>query len=99
MPPAKKLPGRLRQKAAWLPWDWEKNLPAAVAIQAVADGRASDEQQRLAFRTIVEDICGLGDISYSPDDPRETDVSEGKRMVGAQLSFLARAMFHKLKGD
>jgi hypothetical protein len=85
-----KLSGRLREKAAWLPWDWGASLPDAHAIQAVMDGRADEEQQKRAIRAIVEGVCQTYELSYSPDSELDTVFAEGKRFVGLQLVTLMR---------
>ena len=90
-------PGRHRPPP-WEQWpfDAEGNVHKAVAIQAVCDGRADEDQQRLAMKVIIEEICRYGDMSFSPDSPRETDFAEGKRWIGAQLALISRLMFGKL---
>lgn len=94
----RKLPGRIRQAAAWLPfrWDTEDGLPKAAAIQAVVEGKATPDQQILAMKAIVHDICELEGLSYSPDDARDTDFAEGKRFVAIEIGKLARLNYSKL---
>lgn len=48
-------------------------------------GKASDGQQRLALKWIIERLCGTYDLSYRPDSERDTVFAEGKRRVGLQL--------------
>lgn len=86
----RKLPGRLRGDAAWLPWRWEDDVPGAAAVQAVADGRADADAQQLAIKTIVEKLCATYDMSYSPDSERDSAFAEGKRFVGLQIAKLIR---------
>jgi hypothetical protein len=95
----RKLPGRLRGDAPWLPWQWEDNLPGAVAIQAVAAGQADEAQQKLALTTIVEMICQTYDLSYSPDSERDSAFAEGKRFVGLQIAKLTKLNYSNVKRD
>jgi len=95
----RKLPGRLRGDAAWLPWEWQSDLPGAVAIQAVAAGEATEDQQKLAITTIVEKICDTYDLSYSPDSERDTAFAEGKRFVGLQIAKLTKLNYSNVKRE
>lgn len=75
-----------------LPWDQVPLTPTELAsIKAVADGVAEGEQQRIAFRTIVDKLCGVDRMSFTmlgPEDgKRGTDFAEGKRWVGNTLRF------------
>lgn len=73
-----------------LPWD-QVDLTAGelASIKAVADGVADPEQQRIAFRTIVEKLCGVDRMSFTvlgnEDGRRATDFAEGRRWVGNTL--------------
>ncbi|MEL6204116.1 MAG: hypothetical protein AAFR47_02225 [Pseudomonadota bacterium] len=61
------------------------------AIKALAEGKASGEQQRLAWTFIVERIGAFSDLSYRPglDGRRDTDFHEGRRFVAAQMLKIA----------
>jgi hypothetical protein len=66
-------------------------LPEIVALQAVAKGTASAEQQQHAMRVIVEKICQRYEMPYCPgtDGARNTDFSLGRMCAGTILtSFL-----------
>lgn len=69
-------------------------LPEAAAIQALYHGRASEDQQREAFTFIVQQLCGIGELSFRPPamDPNghATAFAEGKRFVGLQLVKFAQ---------
>lgn len=83
-----------------IPMDWKpKQHPwhaadydalVVYAIRALADGKASDSQQKLAWEWIMY-LTGAGerwqDLSYrvGPEGARETDFAEGKRHVGLQI--------------
>lgn len=72
----------------WKPAEW---VPEdGYAIQAVMQGRASEEQQRRAMVFIVNNICGTYDLSYRPTGDRDTSFAEGKRFVGLQLVKFAQ---------
>jgi hypothetical protein len=73
-----------------MPWDWSQDLPGASAIQAVAEGRADEDQQRRAIKAIVEGVCQTYELSYSPDSERDSAFAEGKRFVGLQIAKLLR---------
>ena len=62
----------------WIPND----LVDGYALQALARGEATEDQQRRALRLIVEDIAGLYRLSYDPDSDRQTAFAEGRRSVG-----------------
>lgn len=67
----------------WKPAPWE---PADVAaIQALARGDATADQQRRALDYIINNIAGTYDLSYRPDSDRDTAFAEGKRFVGLQI--------------
>jgi hypothetical protein len=67
----------------WLPADYE--LADATAIQAVAKGEASPEQQQRAMRFIVEEVAATYQSTYIPGSDRDTAFAEGRRHVGLQL--------------
>ena len=71
---------------SWVPAEWE--LADASAIQAMAHGVASPEQQQRALKWIIEAAAGTYEMSYRPggeDGRRDTDFAEGRRMVGNQI--------------
>lgn len=67
-------------------------------MQAVAYGRASEDQQRRAFKYLVENLCGTYDLSYRSGNPHDTTFAEGKRFVGLQLVKLINLNLGKLRG-
>lgn len=93
----RKLAGRLREIPAWFPYRWQDDEPGSAAVQAVADGRATPEQQQLAIATIVEGIAEYHGLSYSPDSTHDTAFAEGKRFVGAQIVKLCKLNYSKLR--
>lgn len=86
------MAGKIRAKAQapgapkaepWKPADWK--IEEAGAIQQIARGIASPEQQRAGFRFLVERLCGTYDLSYRASGALDTAFAEGKRFVGLQL--------------
>lgn len=82
--PTGSAPGLPRRKA----YDPPSYVKADVhAIQAVADGRASPEEQKRAIHFIVYDLCAAYDWPYRPESARDTDVALGRQFVGQQIVF------------
>ena len=72
----------------------------AKAIVAVAQGVASEHQQKTAIEAIMVDICGVHDISYRSDElggERDTSFAEGKRFVASQILSLIKRQGELLK--
>lgn len=63
------------------PWDY----PDAAALQALALGEASPEQQRRALDWIIKSAAGTYQTSFIPGAPDASAFSEGRRFVGLQL--------------
>jgi hypothetical protein len=59
----------------------------AVALQALAQGRADEIQQRKALDWIIYKACDFHGISFRETD-RETSFAEGKRFVAQQIHRL-----------
>lgn len=60
----------------------------AGAFQALINGTAQPHQQTRAMKFLIQDICGLNDLSYRPGDPTGTAFAEGKRFVALQIQKL-----------
>jgi hypothetical protein len=71
----------------------------AAAVQAVAEGKANQGQQMLAFDWIMNSLCGYYDLSYRPSSDRDTSFAEGKRFVAAQLVKMTRMKIGRLGGN
>ena len=70
--------------ASWKPPHFEDS--DAAAIQAIAKGQASADQQKRALTWIIEKAAGTYDMSFRPGpDSRDTDFAEGRRFVGLQV--------------
>lgn len=84
-----------------LPDPWrptEYSVEEAAAVQAVAYGRASEDQQRRAMKFLIERVCGTYDLSYRPTSDRDTAFAEGKRAVGLQIVKFVNTNFSALRG-
>ena len=85
------------QSAPWLPPAYD---PAdAAAVQAVAEGRANELQQRRAITWIIEAAADLYGMSYRPggqDGERDTAFAEGRRFVGNQIVKLTKISLAKI---
>lgn len=84
MAPARKPP----PGASWKPAEWD--VPDAGAVQALARGEASPEQQRRALDWIITAAGGTYDLSFNPDSDRATAFAEGRRFVGLQIVKLIK---------
>jgi len=69
---------------AWEPAD-------ASALQALARGDASPDQQQRALNWIIYDACGTYDLDYRPDARDHAFVS-GRRFVGLELVKLLKVV-------
>ena len=79
----------LEAAAPWKPAPYE--IADASAIQAVARGEASAEQQRRALDWIIYGACRLRDEPYRPggtDGERDTAFALGQANVGRQIAKL-----------
>jgi hypothetical protein len=68
----------------YLPYPWASNIPLVYALKAMSEGKASDEQQKMILRELMN-LTGYYDLSYRPESDRDTAFAEGKRFVGAQV--------------
>lgn len=65
----------------------------AAALKAINAGEATPEQQHQALEWIIKKACGIGMISFDPENAHATSFNEGKRFVGVQLvAILAEPM-------
>ena len=63
-----------------------------LAIQALATGTASAEQQQHALRYVIESVSRYYEVSYcpGPDGARESAMAEGRRFVGGWLVLMTK---------
>jgi hypothetical protein len=79
---------------AWSPPRWE--LADVAAVQALAAGTASEDQQKRALKWIVERAAGTYDLEYRTD-PRDHAFVSGKRNVGLNIITMLQFDIAKLK--
>ena len=70
-------------------------MAVATAMQAMAQGTADPEQQKLAFRWIVEQASGMYEFQYYVD-PREEAFSLGRCFVGQQIVGVTKVKLSEL---
>lgn len=63
----------------------EFDLADAMAIKAVAEGRAEEHQQRRAMRWILQGLCEMGKLPYVPESERDTSFALGRQSVGFEI--------------
>ena len=88
---------KLNQTKPWAPAEYGRN--EVVAIQALSDGVANDEQQRIALRWIIEEAGFAYQQSYFPggeDGRRDTDFAEGRRFVANSIIKLIKMPMSKV---
>lgn len=72
----------------WLPAPYE--AVDVYAIQALAEGKANEGQQKRVLQWLIEKACGTYDETYMPDSERNTAYAQGKRHVGLQIVKLLK---------
>ena len=68
----------------------------AAAVQSLSKGEATADQQRTAWRWILEGACGLPIWPYR-ESTRETDIALGRHFVGQQLIGVTKVNISILK--
>lgn len=79
----------LPPKDPWIPAEYD--VAEVMAVKALAEARATPEQQRIAFRWILEAAANYHDIDFRPgglDGERASAFNSGRRFVGAQIMKL-----------
>lgn len=68
------------------PWHPAKYDEADIyAVQALAAGVASADQQKRAVHWLLNNVCGTYDETYFADSERNSAYAQGKRHVGLQF--------------
>lgn len=67
----------------------------ASALQALAQGKANDGQQKRALDWIMKEACGLPLWPYR-ESQRETDVALGRHFVGHQIAGVLKINISQL---
>lgn len=62
-------------------------LADAMAIKAVAEGRAEPHQQQRAITWILRGLCGMGKLPYEPESDRDTVLLLGRQSVGYEVTL------------
>lgn len=92
---------RARPKGAppeYLPWhppEWE--IGDAGAVQALARGEATPEQQVRAIVFLVERLCATYDLEFHPAGDRASAFAGGRRFVGLQIVKLTKLNLAKFR--
>jgi hypothetical protein len=86
---------KLAKGSPLLPTKYEDKHVAA--IQALMHGKATEGQQQLALKFIIEDVCSTYDEPYRPDSERDTTFALGKRHAGMEIVKLTKVKMGKLK--
>jgi len=69
-----------------VPWvTGTPSIGVTLAIKSLSTGTANEEQQKLALKWIIEELCGTYNQSYYPDSQSDTVFAEGKRFVGNSI--------------
>ena len=71
---------------AWMPVVYD--VQQIEAVKALARGEATDVQQQIAVKWLIETAAATYDLSYRSDGDggeRETAFAEGRRFVGLQM--------------
>lgn len=76
---------------------WE--VPDAAALQALAAGTASEDQQRRALDWIINQAAGTYDVSFQPGLADATAFHEGRRFVGLQVVKLLKLNLRVFRKD
>ena len=66
------------------------NKAVATAVQSVAAGIASEYQQQMVMKWIINDLCRTYDLDYFPDSDRDSVFASAKRSIGLQLVKLIK---------
>lgn len=76
------------------PWD----IADAAAIQALARGVATPEQQQRALNWVINNAAGTYDLEYRTDS-RDHAFASGRRFVGLQLVKMVKVNLGVLRQD
>lgn len=75
----------------------EYDIPTVAAIQALAGGTATPEQQQGALNWIVHQAAATYGQSFQESGDRETCFAEGRRYVGNQIVKLTKISINALR--
>lgn len=69
----------------------------AAAIQAVTEGRGTEDQQKRAMKWIVDVASATYGLSFIPQEQDSTAFAEGRRFVGLQIIKLYKLNLRAIK--
>lgn len=75
---------------------WAADEKYVRAMRALAEGKASDFQQKLCWSWLLLIACRVDETTFWPADPSATAFLEGRRSVGVDTVALTKT---KLKED
>lgn len=70
-----------------------------ASLKAMAEGIATEHQQKVAMAFIVKEICGVDEVTFvpGPDGDRLSAFAEGKRRVGSIIRSYVAADISRFK--
>jgi len=77
-------------------FDTEWDIADAGALQALARGEATPEQQKRALDWIINNGARCYDVSFIPDNQYATAFMEGRRFVGSKIVTMLKLNLQKL---
>lgn len=86
-------------RSPWMPADYE--IADIAAIQGLARGDATADQQRRALDWIINKAAGTYEMSFHPgagDGDRDTAFAEGRRFTGNQIVKMLKISLLALRG-
>ena len=88
---------RIDKTSPLFPAEYKKK--DVLAIQALLNGVANEEQQAHALSYIINELCKTYDMPYRPgeDGARESDFAMGKMHVGQQLVKMTKLKVANIK--
>ena len=76
-------PRATRKAPPFFRLDWE--VADAGALQALARGDATPEQQKRALEWTIKNAALAYDVSFQPESDRASSFAEGRRFVGLKI--------------
>lgn len=76
---------------------FKPELADAMAIKAVASGGGDEGQQKRAIYWVINGLCQVNTLSFTPENQRISDFLEGRRSVGLEIAMYATLPVDELK--
>lgn len=67
-----------------------------ISIKALNRGDADKDLQKHAIEFIIMKLCDVGGFPYYEDSERNSNVSQGKRLIGIQLASIIKQPLESL---